>query len=207
MKVIFRILGTAAAVAATGAAIVIMDKLLNEKAAPIIESIEFPEEAEKDDAEAAKTAGILSDFSTTDLDGNAADESIFAEYKLTMVNIWATFCGPCISEMPELGELASEYADKGMRVVGLVTDVMDSEGALDEAQLQLARDIVSETGADYLHIVPGEGLYGLLSQVSGVPTTLFVDSQGKQVGTAYVGANDLDGWKTIADELLEGLEA
>ena len=54
---------------------------------------------------------------------------------------------------------------------------------------------------------PGEGLYGLLSQVSGVPTTLFVDSQGKQVGTAYVGANDLDGWKTIADELLEGLEA
>ena len=45
--------------AATGAAIVIMDKLLNEKAAPIIESIEFPEEAEKDDAEAAKTAEAL----------------------------------------------------------------------------------------------------------------------------------------------------
>ena len=56
MKAIFRILGTAAAVAATGAAIVIMDKLLNEKAAPIIESIEFPEEAEKDATEAAKTA-------------------------------------------------------------------------------------------------------------------------------------------------------
>lgn len=56
MKVLFRILGAAAAVAATGAAIVIMDKLLNEKAAPIIESIEFPEDAEKDNAEAAKTA-------------------------------------------------------------------------------------------------------------------------------------------------------
>ena len=53
MKAIFRILGTAAAVAATGAAIVIMDKFLNEKAAPIIESIEFPEEAVLDDAEAA----------------------------------------------------------------------------------------------------------------------------------------------------------
>ena len=56
MKTLFRILGTAAAVAATGAAIIIMDKFLNEKAAPIIESIEFPEDAEKDDAEAAKTA-------------------------------------------------------------------------------------------------------------------------------------------------------
>ena len=56
MKAIFRILGTAAAVAATGAAIVIMDKLLNEKAAPIIESIEFPEEAEKARAEAEAAA-------------------------------------------------------------------------------------------------------------------------------------------------------
>ena len=56
MKAIFRILGTAAAVAATGAAIVIMDKFLNEKAAPFIESVEFPEDAEQDDAEAAKTA-------------------------------------------------------------------------------------------------------------------------------------------------------
>ena len=61
MKAIFRILGTAAAVAATGAAIVIMDKLLNEKAAPIIESIEFPEEAyaegeAKAEAEAAAPA-------------------------------------------------------------------------------------------------------------------------------------------------------
>ena len=62
MKAIFRILGTAAAVAATGAAIVIMDKFLNEKAAPIIESIEFPEEAEKDDAEAAKTSTTLTTY-------------------------------------------------------------------------------------------------------------------------------------------------
>ena len=55
MKAIFRILGTAAAVAATGDAIVIMDKLRDATAAPIIESLEFPEEAEKGDAEAAKT--------------------------------------------------------------------------------------------------------------------------------------------------------
>ena len=74
-------------------------------------------------------------------------------------------------------------------------------------RLSLARDIVAETGANYLHVVPGEGLYGLLSQVSGVPTTLFVDSEGKQVGTAYIGAKDLDGWKAVADELLESLEA
>lgn len=158
-------------------------------------------------AQETEKAGILSDFSTTDLEGNAADESVFAGHKLTMVNVWATFCGPCIAEMPELGQLASEYADKGLAIVGLVADVTDSEGALDETQLQLARDIVAETGANYLHLVPGEGLNNLLSQVSGVPTTLFVDSEGRQVGKAYVGSNDLEGWKAVADELLEGLEA
>ena len=56
MKALFRILGTAAAVAATGAAIVVMDKILNDKSTLPVESVEFPEEAENDPAEAEKTA-------------------------------------------------------------------------------------------------------------------------------------------------------
>lgn len=56
MKALFRILGTAAAVAATGAAIVVLDKILNDKPPLHVESVEFPEEAENDPAEAEKTA-------------------------------------------------------------------------------------------------------------------------------------------------------
>ena len=56
MKALFRILGTAAAVAATGAAIVVLDKILNDKGPLHVESVEFPEEAENDPAEAEKTA-------------------------------------------------------------------------------------------------------------------------------------------------------
>ena len=56
MKTLFRILGTAAAVAVTGAAIVVLDKILNEKDALHVEQVEFPEEAEKDAAEAEKVA-------------------------------------------------------------------------------------------------------------------------------------------------------
>ena len=56
MKALFRILGTAAAVAATGAAIVVLDKILNDKTPLHVESVEFPEEAETDPAEAEKTA-------------------------------------------------------------------------------------------------------------------------------------------------------
>ena len=56
MKTLFRILGTAAAVAVTGAAIVVLDKLLNQKDPLHVEEVEFPEEAEKDAEEAEKTA-------------------------------------------------------------------------------------------------------------------------------------------------------
>lgn len=56
MKALFRILGTAAAVAATGAAIVVLDKILNDKTPLHVESVEFPEEAENNPAEAEKTA-------------------------------------------------------------------------------------------------------------------------------------------------------
>ena len=56
MKALFRILGTAAAVAVTGAAIVVLDKILNDRAPLHVESVEFPEGAENDPAEAEKTA-------------------------------------------------------------------------------------------------------------------------------------------------------
>lgn len=56
MKTIFRILGTAAAVAATGAAIYALDKILNQKDPLHVEAVEFPEEAETDPAEAEKAA-------------------------------------------------------------------------------------------------------------------------------------------------------
>ena len=56
MKTLFRILGTVAAVAVTGAAIVVLDKVLNDKGPLHVEEVEFPEEAEKDPAEAAKAA-------------------------------------------------------------------------------------------------------------------------------------------------------
>ena len=56
MKTLFRILGTAAAVAVTGAAIVALDKILNQKDPLHVEEVEFPEEAEKDAEKAEKTA-------------------------------------------------------------------------------------------------------------------------------------------------------
>ena len=72
MKTLFRILGTAAAVAVTGAAIVVLDKILNQKDPLHVEEVEFPEEAEKDAEEAEKTAEAYAEAEAKD-EAKAAD--------------------------------------------------------------------------------------------------------------------------------------
>ena len=159
-------------------------------------------DAQSGNAQTTEQAGVLSSFSATDLEGNTVDQSIFADYDLTMVNVWATFCGPCINEMPDLGELAQEYADKKVQIIGLVSDVLNTDGTISEEQVQTARDIVEQTGANYLHLLPSEDLYGVLGQISAVPTTFFVDNEGAQVGSAIVSAQSKDKWTQTIDEML-----
>lgn len=72
MKTLFRILGTAAAVAVTGAAIVVLDKILNQKDPLHVEEVEFPEDAEKDAEEAEKTAEA---YAEADAAAEAAEEA------------------------------------------------------------------------------------------------------------------------------------
>ena len=130
--------------------------------------------------------GRLSSFTATDLEDNEVSQEILADYDLTLVNVWATFCGPCLREMPSLGELAAEYQPQGVNIIGIVPDTLTSEGELDEDQVDLARDLVEETKAEYTHLLPSQDLFGLLGQIYAVPTTFFVDSEGNQVGDTYM---------------------
>lgn len=56
----------------------------------------------------AQKAGDKISFTATDFKGNPVTSEIFAKNKLTMVNIWGTFCGPCIREMPDLARINKE---------------------------------------------------------------------------------------------------
>ena len=173
--------------------------------APVSDTDTAPNETPADDSQAS--AGVMSRFTATDLEGVEVDQSIFSDYKLTMVNVWATFCTPCINEMPDLGELAAEYSDQGVRIVGLVLDTLDSDGSISESQVETAKEIVDQTGADYLHLLPSPDLYHILSDITGVPTTFFVDSTGAQVGHAIVTAQSKDAWIETIDSMLAEVEA
>jgi thiol-disulfide isomerase/thioredoxin len=143
------------------------------------------------------------DFTTTDLDGNTVDQSIFAKAKLTMVNIWGTFCDPCISEMPELAEINDELAKDGVQVIGIVVNAQDYEGNLRTEIIETAKEIIELTGADYLHLLPSADLNRIkLDSVMSIPETVFVDSNGNLVGESYVGSRSKDKWLTIINTLL-----
>lgn len=163
-------------------------------------------EPTENNAQSSENSGILSSFSTTDIDGNTVDQSVLKGKKLTMVNIWATFCGPCINEMPDLGKISKEYADKGFQIIGVPVDVTDYYGNIDVGQIELAKEIIDETNADYLHIVPSASLNrAKLSQVTSVPETIFIDENGNQVGQSYIGSRSEEQWKEIIDNLMENM--
>jgi rhodanese-related sulfurtransferase len=165
---------------------------------------DWPYETESGAYEKPEKSGSLTSFLTWDLNGLPRDETVFSDSSLTMINIWATFCSPCLREMPELGELAEEYREKGVQIIGIVADVSrNKNGAFSQDMLDTARELAAETGADYLHLLPSNDLiYAKLGEVSSVPETIFVDSQGNLVGQSYVGSRSKKEWAAILDDLL-----
>ena len=60
-------------------------------------------------------------FTLTDMSGSKVDLSTFAGKPL-VINLWATWCGPCRLEMPQLTGFADKFRDRGLRIVGISTD-------------------------------------------------------------------------------------
>lgn len=142
-------------------------------------------------------APIYITFEGTDLEGNTVSQEVFSQSRLTMVNVWATYCNPCLREMPGLGELAAEYDPSEFQIIGVVSDVWEGE---DPA---LVEDLIQETGADYPHLLANDSLsYALLSGVSGVPTTFFFNGEGAYLG-GVVGSAEKETWEELIHELLE----
>ena len=147
-------------------------------------------------AQASPVATNVPTFTATTITGETVTNEIFAAKKITVVNIWGTFCPPCIGEMPDLGEMARSLPDDA-QIIGLVCDA--TEGS---SEIQAALKITREAGADFVNIVPDEQLTKFMANVEAVPTTIFVNSRGEVVGKTIVGA-DVEGYKDELAKLLK----
>lgn len=175
---------------------------LDEELKPVFESI-VSEIYEAEDSirliemfnPAADNTGKTLTFETTDVDGNAVtSEEIFAGADYTMVNCWASWCGPCIRELPEIEEMSKEFKEKGGQVIGILMDGNLEKGLAD------GKDIMAKSGVTYLNIINTEEINTQV-KLTAYPTTYFVDSNGVIVADAVIGA-DPESYITTMNELL-----
>ncbi len=146
----------------------------------------------------------VGEFSMQDIEGQTYTQEMFADYELTMVNVFATWCSPCISEIPDLQKLWEEMEGQGVNVVGIVLDGIGSSGSADENAVETAKLIADYTGASYPFLIPDKSyLNGRLSGISAVPETFFVDKEGNFVGETYSGSRSLEEWEEIVKAQLE----
>lgn len=138
-------------------------------------------------------------FTANAMDGQEFSSEQFGESKVTMINVWATYCNPCLMEMPDLGDIAESYDKSDFQLVGVISDVMEDSP---QSDIDNAKDLIEETEANYPHLLLNQSLFeNLIGGVSSVPTTFFVNSKGEMLGYV-VGANDKETWIEIIDELL-----
>ena len=122
-------------------------------------------------------------FTAELLTGGTVDNSVFADKDLTIINIWGTFCMPCVSEMPEL-EAWSKELPENVQLIGLVCDVT----AESEEDVEVAKMICESTGVTYPNWLCCEDFEEMLAGMPFVPTTIFVDRNGAIVGEPICGA-------------------
>ena len=156
------------------------------------------ENAPAETGEAAK--GVS--FTARDFAGELVNEQIFAGKKVTMLNIWASYCGPCLQEMPELEALSNSMGDD-FQIIGVCIDAADRNFEVIPQTKQEAEKIIQTTGVTYRNLLPSKTLNELyLKEVQVVPTTYFVDEAGRILEEAYFGARTESQWRAIAEELL-----
>lgn len=148
----------------------------------------------------------VGEFSIQDIEGNTYTQEMFADYNITMVNIFTTWCSPCINEIPDLEKLRNEMSDQGVNIVGIVLDGIDADGSANEEVKEKAKLLAEKTGASYPFLMPDSGyLNGRLIGIEAVPETFFVDKEGNIIGETYSGSRSFEDWKSIVETELNGV--
>ena len=132
----------------------------------------------KDDA----VQGEVLSFTTTDVNGSTvSSKDIFSENKVTMINVWASWCGPCVGELDELEELGKTLSEMDCTLIGILDDGDEASG------LEAGKTLISAHGLTYTVLIPNDEIHSQLSYMY-YPTTFFVDSSGRMIGEPIIGA-------------------
>ena len=152
-----------------------------------------------------KIGGDAPDFSavtlpTTGAAGTASAVSVpkgikSYEGEVVLLNVWATWCGPCRIEMPSMQRLHERLGPKGLRIVAVSVDDPGMEARI--------RAFTDELGLDFEVLYDAPGAIRQIYQTTGVPETFVIDREGK-IRRRIIGAEDWSSEANVAvlDRLL-----
>ncbi|PIW28256.1 MAG: hypothetical protein COW30_08120 [Rhodospirillales bacterium CG15_BIG_FIL_POST_REV_8_21_14_020_66_15] len=109
-----------------------------------------------------------------DAGGTAVTAADLAKGRGTVVNLWATWCAPCIKEMPQLDALKAALAPDGIAVVAV---------SQDRGGLETVKPFFAKQGYKNLEIhLDPKGTFARANKARGLPTTILFDGEGREKG-------------------------
>ncbi|CUU08114.1 Peroxiredoxin [Candidatus Thermokryptus mobilis] len=113
--------------------------------------------------------------------------------KIILLNFWATWCGPCVKEIPDLIKIKSELSDKNFEIIGVSIDKTASPVA----------EFAKNVGINYILIHDPEAkLLDAFGGSVGIPITFLIDKDGKIV-SKYLGARTKEVFMKDIEKILK----
>lgn len=141
-----------------------------------------------------KRAEKAPNFSWKDSTGKTVDLDSF-HGTVTLINFWATWCGPCKRELPDLISLSREMANRKVKFIGVSTD--RGPGTLDDV-----RAFVKDHGIPYQIVISNDDLEDAFGNPRAIPTTFLIDANGK-IAQTIVGMRTKEFFAQAVTSLLQ----
>ncbi len=135
-------------------------------------------------------------FDLPDLEGKSVKLADF-KGKVTIVDVWGTWCPPCREEVPHFVELNKKYKEKGLAIVGINYEKGDKD-----KWKSLISSFVAENHVNYPCVIGDDKTQEMIPEFSAFPTTLFIDREGK-VRFKLIGSSPAPVLEAIVTLLLD----
>ena len=127
--------------------------------------------AETQRTQGTEVGSTMPEYSALGLDGSKFDLASKRD-KVVLLNLWATWCGPCRYEIPELQAMTQKYGPRGFEVVGV---------SVDESGAEVVKQFVTDQKITYPIVLDPDGKLATIFQTSVLPTSVVIDRKGQIV--------------------------